>query len=137
MIKDKEEKVIIIAGGRDFKDYKYLEEKCYEVIAPLLERENKIIIREGEARGADTLAIRFALENGFDLQRYFANWDLNGKRAGYIRNKEMALGKNGDKPADILIAFWDGVSKGTQHMIKIMQEETVFTSIYICRYDKI
>ena len=133
----KKEKIVIIAGGRNFNNYLFLEEKCYQILSPFLEKGYKITIREGEAKGADTLGVKFALDNNFDLQRYFAKWDLNGKRAGYIRNKEMALGKNGDKPADILIAFWDGLSKGTQHMIKIMQEETVFTSIHICRYDKI
>jgi SLOG family YspA-like protein len=41
-----------------------------------------------------------------------ARWDEYGKRAGMIRNCEMA------KEADALIAIWDGVSAGTRHMIE-------------------
>lgn len=44
-----------------------------------------------------------------------ANWAEFGKYAGYIRNYDM--GKN----ADMLIAFWDGKSKGTSHMIDIAE----------------
>ena len=45
----------------------------------------------------------------------------------------MAHGKDGDKAADILIAFWDNKSKGTHHMIKTMYEQ-VFTSVFVCNY---
>ena len=48
---------------------------------------------------------------------FFAKWDLYGKSAGYKRNVEMA------NNADMLIAFWDGTSKGTKHMINIMHEQ--------------
>ena len=40
-------------------------------------------------------------------------WDIYGKKAGYMRNEEMA------KVADALVVFWDGKSKGTKHMIDI------------------
>ena len=126
------QKVVIIAGGRDFNNYSLLEEYCYKILSPLLEKGIEIIIREGEARGVDTLAVRFALENNLPLQRYPADWSL-GKRAGFIRNKNMAEGLNGDNPANILIAFWDGKSRGTKSMIDIMNDK-IFTSVYICSY---
>ena len=44
------------------------------------------------------------------------DWDKYGKSAGYIRNTEMA------EAGDILVAFWDGKSKGTEHMINIMKK---------------
>lgn len=129
----KTEIICIIAGGRDFSNYKYLEEKCYEVLTPYLKNGVNIIIREGEAKGADTLAVRFALENNFILQRYKADWSL-GPSGGYVRNKEMAFGKNGDKQADLLIAFWNGKSKGTKHMINVVANELVFCSYHIFYY---
>lgn len=45
------------------------------------------------------------------LTIFKADWDKHGKAAGFKRNTEMA------KYADALIAFWDGKSKGTKHMI--------------------
>lgn len=45
-----------------------------------------------------------------------ADWDLYGKSAGFKRNVQMA------KYADALVAFWDGVSSGTKHMIETAQK---------------
>jgi hypothetical protein len=53
---------------------------------------------------------------GLKLENYPANWRQKGKQAGYLRNQEMA------KKADALVAFWDGESKGTKHMIDIAEQ---------------
>ena len=46
-----------------------------------------------------------------------ADWDLDGKSAGFKRNVKMA------EYADALVAFWDGESKGTKHMIETAKEK--------------
>ena len=116
---------IIIAGGRDFMDYNLLKEKTNKI---LQEKKvtHKIVIISGCARGADTLGLRYASENAFDVEEYPANWDKYGKKAGYMRNVEMA------ENADALIAFWDGKSKGTKHMIDIATERNL--PIRVIRY---
>lgn len=120
--------VVIINGSRQFEDYNLLEEKCYEILTPFIKQGKEIIIREGEASGADRLAVKFALENNFKLQRYPANWK-EGKGAGLKRNIDMIKGKDGDKAADVMIAFNMG-TPGTSHAIRWMKENTVFTSVY-------
>ena len=116
---------IIIAGGRDFMDYNLLKEKVNKI---LQEKRvtHKIVIISGCARGADTLGVRYASENAFDVDKYPADWDKYGKKAGYMRNVEMA------ENADALIAFWDGKSKGTKHMIDIATERNL--PIRVIRY---
>ena len=47
-------------------------------------------IISGCARGADTLGERFAKEFGLEVKKFPADWDGLGKRAGYVRNAEMA-----------------------------------------------
>ena len=42
------------------------------------------------------------------------NWTKFGRRAGMLRNADMA------EQAQALVAFWDGESKGTKHMIDTM-----------------
>ena len=107
--------VVLINGSREFSNYSLLEEKCYEILSPFIEKEDKIIIVEGDARGADKLAGRFAKENNFELEIYPADWSL-GKQAGLLRNIEMVEGSRfGHKP-DILISFNMG-TRGTQHTI--------------------
>lgn len=116
---------IIIAGGRDFMDYNLLKEKTNKI---LQEKKvtHKIVIISGCARGADTLGLRYASENAFDVEEYPADWNKYGKKAGYVRNVEMA------ENADALIAFWDGKSKGTKHMIDIATERNL--PIRVIRY---
>ena len=116
---------IIIAGGRDFMDYNLLKEKVNKI---LQEKKvtHKIVIISGCARGADTLGLRYASENALDVEEYPADWDKYGKKAGYVRNVEMA------ENADALIAFWDGKSKGTKHMIDIATERNL--PIRVIRY---
>lgn len=116
---------IIIAGGRDFMDYNLLKEKVNKI---LQEKKvtHKIVIISGCARGADTLGLCYASENAFDVEEYPAEWDKYGKKAGYMRNVEMA------ENADALIAFWDGKSKGTKHMIDIATERNL--PIRVIRY---
>lgn len=105
---------LIVAGGRDFNDYKLLKSKLDSLLKN--KNKNEIIIVSGGARGADTLGEKYAMENEITLKRFLANWDL-GKQAGYIRNKEMS------DYSDAVIAFWDGSSKGTGHMIDIAKEK--------------
>lgn len=100
---------IIIAGTRTFEDYDYLK----EIIDKYKDSIDTII--SGTARGADSLGERYAIENNIKLEKYPADWNKYGKSAGYKRNELMA------EKGDMLIAFWDGKSKGTMHMINIMR----------------
>lgn len=98
---------IIIAGGRDFYDYDLVKMTMARI------GYKPTVIVSGCARGADTLGINWAIDNFTPVDKYPADWDRYGKSAGYKRNVQMA------ENADMLIAFWDGKSKGTKHMIDI------------------
>ena len=103
---------VIIAGGRDFTDYQLLRQKCDKILGEK-SKTSQIVIVSGTARGADRLGERYARERGFQVERYPADWDADGKSAGPIRNAKMA------ENADALIAFWNGEVKhsGTYNMI--------------------
>jgi len=102
---------VIIAGGRDFKDYNLLCQKADYYLS----RQSEIEIVSGCARGADKLGERYADERGYPIKRFPADWGTFGKKAGYLRNEEMA------QYADALIAFWNENSKGTKHMIDLAE----------------
>lgn len=103
---------VIIAGGRDFDNYTLLVEKCDKIFSML---KNPIII-SGTARGADKLGEKYAQEKGYKVVQYPANWEEFGKKAGILRNVEMA------KNSDALVCFWDGKSRGTKHMIETAEK---------------
>ncbi len=101
---------VIIAGCRDFTDYEFLKNEINKLELPITE------VISGGARGVDALGERYAKENRLPVKRFPALWNIYGKSAGPIRNKEMA------EYGDYLIAFWDGKSKGTKDMINRMKE---------------
>jgi hypothetical protein len=113
---------VIIAGSRDFDDYELLRKYCDFY----LQSQTEIEIVSGTARGADQLGERYAKERGYPVKQFPADWDKHGRSAGYIRNEEMA------KYGDALIAFWNGNSKGTEHMINLAKQYNL--KIKICNY---
>lgn len=100
---------VIIAGCRYYSDYETLKTYTDYVLSNIQE---EIQIVSGCASGADSLGERYAREKGYSLMRFPADWGKYGRSAGIRRNKQMAL------YADALIAFWDGVSRGTKNMIE-------------------
>ena len=114
---------IIVAGGRDFDDYAFL---CRR-LDYLFQKVRPTIVC-GEAKGADSLGRRYAEEMGLKIMSFPAQWEKYGKSAGYRRNEEMA------QVADGLVAFWDGESKGTKHMIDRMT--ALGKPVKIVRYKK-
>ena len=102
---------VIIAGTRYFNDYSLLKETANRLLADKITAGYSIVIVSGGCAGADLLGERYAKENGYSIDRYPAEWKEYGKKAGIMRNAVMA------DNADALIAYWDGISRGTKNMI--------------------
>ena len=100
---------VIIAGGRDFDDYHKLCLVCDEY----LKDQNNVEIVSGAYKGADLLGEMYAAERNYPIKQFPADWKRYGKSAGQKRNVEMA------NYANVLIAFWDGKSKGTKNMVEL------------------
>src|SRR5438128_12314162 len=101
---------LIITGSRTFTDYQRL---C-QVLAP--ERHHITQVLTGGARGAEQLGYRWAWKHAVKHQLFRADWERFGKSAGVRRNFQMA------QAGDMLLAFGDGHSAGTRHMISCMQQ---------------
>ena len=121
---------VIIAGSRNFSNYRLLEEKCNKILTSI---EAEIWIISGCAIGADLLGEKYAKNKGYYLMECPAPWeDIQGKPysqikysksgkkywslAGIYRNETMA------KEADACIVFWDGKSTGTKSMIDLAKK---------------
>lgn len=105
---------LLIAGGRDYTD----ENTALNLIAELIEKKtlpDEFEVVHGGARGADRIGHIVGLITEQQIHRFLPDWDNLGRSAGYVRNAEMG------KFADMLIAFWDGKSRGTAHMIQYMK----------------
>ena len=86
---------LAVVGSRSFQDYAWLEHCLLRVFR--VEELEAVI--SGGARGADSLAARFAASHGVPLIVVPADWKRYGRKAGPIRNTEIVA------RADALAAF--------------------------------
>ncbi len=112
----------IIAGGREFTDGEYLTDSLLELPWVISE------VVSGTCRGADRTGESWATKQDINIKRFPAKWNPDpdntkvvDRGAGFKRNVEMA------RYAEGLVAFWDGKSVGTKHMI----DEAIKRSLYI------
>lgn len=117
---------VIIAGSRNFNDYNLLREKMDFYLSNRFGVQS-IQIVSGTARGADRLGERYANERNLDIKRFPANWELHGRAAGYIRNKQMI------EYADACVVFWDGSSRGTESTINLAKQYNLPLRIVLYR----
>lgn len=107
----------LVVGSRNFSDYSLMKSK----LDTFLKNQSDVVIVSGGARGADTLAERYAKEKGYLFKIFPAEWDKFGRVAGYIRNEQMhSYISNAENRG--CVAFWDGKSKGTQHNFKLAEK---------------
>ena len=118
---------VIIAGSRNLPFCPY-RTQLQILRAPVLDFETRYgkiqEVISGTAKGADLLGESFAQMREIPVDRYPADWISYGKRAGYIRNSQMA------NEADGCIALWDMQSKGTKNMIEIARNKKLHLIVY-------
>lgn len=108
---------VAIIGSRNCKDLALID------ILHKIPEECSVIL-SGGATGADQLAQRAAQELKLPFLKILPDYEKNGKRAPLIRN-EMIVEKS-----DIVIAFWDYISRGTAATIAYCIEKRVPVKIY-------
>jgi len=97
---------VLVCGSRGWTD----ETRIFQRLS-LLPFGTEII--SGAASGADSLAAMVAQTLGFTVREFPADWNRYGRSAGFMRNFEML-----NQRPDLVIAFWDGQSRGTAHTIR-------------------
>lgn len=102
---------VLVCGGRDYNDTHYF----LAVMNRLHEKRVVTTVIQGGARGADCMAVAWALFNEIPVIECKADWKKHGKKAGPIRNAEMLK-----HDPDLVIAFPGG--RGTSDMLKQAQK---------------
>lgn len=111
----------IIAGGRDITDYKPVMRAIKKAASVGITVDELVC---GMAPGVDMTGYWFAKMARIPIKEFPADWDHFGKAAGPMRNLQMS------DYADSLIAVWDGVSRGTGHMIQVMRAKGKRLTVY-------
>lgn len=111
---------VLVCGSRDWTD-------CFAINCVLngyLSDGDPFTVISGMAKGADAIAAEWAVLNGQELLAFPAEWDMYGKSAGPVRNRQML---EEGKP-DIVWAFKTRVeSRGTNHMVNLSRKAGVLT----------
>ena len=114
---------VILAGCRSITDSNELEAAIREASFEITE------VVCGEARGVDALGRRWAEDHRIPVASFPADWEREGRRAGYLRNARMA------EYAEALIAVWNNRSPGTRNMIQVACEKGL--RVYVHRVEGI
>lgn len=109
--------LVLVCGSRSWRDDGPIKERLAR-----LPRGVRII--HGGARGADLIAARAARALGIPEQGFPADWRSLGRRAGIVRNLALL-----DQRPDLVVAFWDGCSTGTQHVIETAVDRGIVVDV--------
>lgn len=116
---------VLVTGSRGWNDYELIEDALRSVLPQGAETQPVLVIH-GDAGGADRMAALSARKLGYFVMAYPANWKLYGKAAGPIRNAQMLK----EQKPDVVLAFWDGQSRGTAHMMGLADEAGVIVRVF-------
>lgn len=118
----------LVCGDRNWIDERLVSLTLVRLMQEAGLRPEDITIIDGVARGADTCGFLSGKELGMHSERYPANWDKFGRRAGPIRNQQMLAE---GKPTRVL-AFHDDIenSKGTKNMVMIARKAGIPTEVF-------
>ena len=87
--------------------------------------ENTTEIVSGGAKGVDTSAREYALAHGIKLTEFLPEYTRFGRSAPLKRNITII------EYSDIVLAFWDGKSRGTKFVIDNCRKLGVEVRVYV------
>ena len=102
-----------IVGSRSIKDTEFIN-IILDSIKFIFGTPSEII--SGGAIGVDSIGEQWALENNINTNIIKPDWVKYGKKAGFIRNKDII------EQCDVCIAIWDGISNGTKNDIELCEK---------------
>jgi len=96
--------LVLCCGSRNWTNWSKVEQALYRMLPTV----GFFRVLHGGARGADSISGEAAQLLGLDVEIVYPDWKQHGRRAGMLRNTAML-----ERHPDYVIAFWDGVSRGT------------------------
>ena len=119
---------ILISGSRDWVDadviYGAIRDACRDYRHAVL--AGPCVLVHGGARGADTIADRWARKWGWQVEVHPAVWSTHGRAAGPIRNAAMVAAG-----ADVCLAFIRNGSRGATGCADLAERAGITTRRYL------
>ncbi len=93
---------------------KYIPEGCTEIVS-------------GGAKGIDTCAAEYAKQHNFKSTLFLPDYKKYGRAAPLLRNKQII------EYSDMIVALWDGNSRGTGNVINSCKKLNKNCKVYILK----
>ena len=113
-------KYIGVVGSREFNN----EELLFRTLNGFLEQFTYITLVSGGAKGADTLAKKYAISKNINIIEYLPDYEKYGKIAPFVRNTQII------EKSELVIACFrtdlpcngtkDSVHKASEHDIPVI-----------------
>lgn len=117
---------ILVTGSRDWADHHVVDAAILDLCNWYPIDWDEVVIVHGNCpTGADKMADEFALDTGISVERHSADWKKYGRAAGPKRNQQMV-----DAGADIVLAFKNPGSRGTQDCINRATKAGLIVKVY-------
>lgn len=97
---------VLVCGSRGWDSYQQVRGALARFAG------SPVSVLHGAANGADTFAGTACIALGLNCYAYPPEYEKFGRDAPHVRNDEML------KQADLVLAFWDGKSRGTRSVIE-------------------
>ena len=102
---------VMITGSRSLANNKETKRDVYEALDALLAKDTEMTLLSGKARGVDRIAEQWARKQKVPVNTYAPDYKRHKRGAPFVCNQEMI------DACDGVVAFWDGTSKGTKHVL--------------------
>jgi hypothetical protein len=114
---------ILITGSRTWTDRGVINAALRDAYKGCTDIGEDVLMINGDCpQGADAIAKEIWLKHNLPIELYPADWGTYGKRAGFIRNKQMV-----DLKPDICFAFIKDGSKGASMTAKLAEDAGIRT----------
>jgi hypothetical protein len=110
---------LLITGSRSWNDIDAIKRE-FDVVAQ--HEGANVTLVSGTAGGADSMCEYVASLLGWVIERHPADWNTHGKKAGFVRNREMV-----ELGADFCLAFIKDDSAGASMTARIAKEAKIPT----------
>lgn len=115
---------ILITGSRSWDDIGYIRSVLSSLYSDMSPKD--ITLVSGACpKGADRLGELVAVELGWQLELYPADWNTYGNRAGFVRNSEMI-----DTLPDMVVGFVRNESKGASMTVNLGRKKDILTVVH-------
>lgn len=111
-------KKIAVIGSRNYSDYEFFKKRLIYLISNI--KEDITFVSGGAKSGADFLIKKYCLVEDYKLIEHLPDYERYSGRLAPLKRNSLIVDE-----ADMMVAFWNGLSTGTAYTVKLAQKKNI------------